>query len=388
MVSLCCFSLCTTMANARIFDVTSYGAIGDGDTDDSQAFLRTWEDLCGDDSPDPTMIIPKKTFLIGPVSFSGPCNYHVVHVQLLGNITAPKTFDGWKGCVEKRNWIDFASVHRLSIHGPGQIDGQGSLWWGNEVAAKICYVPSALHFHKCDGLRLSGTTHINSPNHHIGINGCNNVNVGNLQIYAPERSPNTDGIDISSSSHVNIHDSTIQTGDDCVAINGGTININITRVICGPGHGISIGSLGKNGDYHTVEDVRVENCNLTGTTNGLRIKTVPNGRGYAKGILFQDIHLVDVKNPIIIDQHYCSQSLDAFCPAPPSMQAVKVSDVTYINVHGTSTNKQAITFNCSGRFKCTKITTNEVRISGENVFAYCNNAKGKFLATDPMVNCE
>lgn len=37
----------------------------------------------------------------------------------------------------------------------------------------------------------------------------------------------------------------------------------------------SIGSLGKNGDYHTVEDVRVENCNLTGTTNGLRIKTVP-----------------------------------------------------------------------------------------------------------------
>lgn len=27
-------------------------------------------------------------------------------------------------------------------------------------------------------------------------------------------------------------------GDDCVAINGGTININITRVICGPGHGI------------------------------------------------------------------------------------------------------------------------------------------------------
>ncbi|CAH1451926.1 unnamed protein product [Lactuca virosa] len=345
------------MTNARIFDVTSYGAIGDGDTDDSEPFLRTWEDLCGDDSPDPTMIIPKKTFLIGPVSFHGPCNYHVVHVQLLGNITAPKTFNGWKGCVEKRNWIDFVSVHRLSIHGPGQIDGQGSIWWGNE----------ALHFHRCDGLRLSGTTHINSPNHHIGINGCNNVNVGNLQIFAPERSPNTDGIDISSSSHVNIHDSIIRTGDDCVAINGGTININITRVICGPGHGISIGSLGKNGDYHTVEQ---------------------NGRGYAKGILFQDIHLVDVKNPIIIDQHYCSQSLDAFCPAPPSMQAVKVSDVTYINVHGTSSNKQAITFNCSGRFKCTKITTNEVRISGENVFAYCNNANGKFLDTNPRVNCE
>ena len=37
----------------------------------------------------------------------------------------------------------------------------------------------------------------------------------------------------------------------------------------------SIGSLGENGGYDTVEQVRVENCNITRTTNGLRIKTVP-----------------------------------------------------------------------------------------------------------------
>ena len=27
-------------------------------------------------------------------------------------------------------------------------------------------------------------------------------------------------------------------GDDCVAINNGSVNINITRMNCGPGHGI------------------------------------------------------------------------------------------------------------------------------------------------------
>lgn len=27
-------------------------------------------------------------------------------------------------------------------------------------------------------------------------------------------------------------------GDDCVAINGGSYDINITHVACGPGHGI------------------------------------------------------------------------------------------------------------------------------------------------------
>lgn len=37
----------------------------------------------------------------------------------------------------------------------------------------------------------------------------------------------------------------------------------------------SIGSLGENGGYDTVEQVRVEHCNISGTTNGLRIKTTP-----------------------------------------------------------------------------------------------------------------
>ena len=47
---------------------------------------------------------------------------------------------------------------------------------------------------------------------HISINGCKDVDVGNLQIIAPGDSPNTDGIDIGRSSHVNIHNSNIQTG--------------------------------------------------------------------------------------------------------------------------------------------------------------------------------
>lgn len=46
----------------------------------------------------------------------------------------------------------------------------------------------------------------------MSINGCEDVDVGNLKILAPGDSPNTDGIDISGSSHVYIHDSKIQTG--------------------------------------------------------------------------------------------------------------------------------------------------------------------------------
>lgn len=63
------------------------------------------------------------------------------------------------------------------------------------------------------------------------------------------------------------------TGDDCIAINSGSSWISITGVTCGPGHGMSIGSLGEDGAYQTVEEVNVENCSFRGTDNGVRIKT-------------------------------------------------------------------------------------------------------------------
>ncbi|XP_076952991.1 putative polygalacturonase At3g15720 [Bidens hawaiensis] len=374
------FSLETTRADT--FDVTSYGAKGDGSTDDSQAFLRAWDKLC-EDSNDPTLVIPSDmTFLLSPVAFNGSlCKSENTNIKLLGNITAPNTLNGWKDCYERRFWIYFTSVRGLTIDGPGQFDGQGAVWWKQTETTETCDRPTALHFNLCPGLRLKGTTHINSPFLHISIKNCQDVDIGNLQINAPEDSPNTDGIDISASSHINIHDSNIQTGDDCVAINGGIIDMNVTNVFCGPGHGISIGSLGENEGYDTVEQVRVQYCNITGTQNGLRIKTVPNGTGYAKEILLQDINLVNVENPIIIDQYYCTSHA-----CPESREAVQVSDVTYMNIYGSSATNPAISFNCSEIHKCENIVTENVHITGGD--AYCINAQGTFGDTTPSISCD
>ncbi|KAL8245087.1 hypothetical protein R6Q59_011345 [Mikania micrantha] len=379
-------------ASADTFDVTSYGAIGDGDTDDTDSFVRAWGDVCGDTSADPTLIVPSaKTFLIRCVAFAGPCQSSNINIKLFGDITAPKSVDGWEGCETTGYLMHFTSVQGLIIEGPGQLDGQGSIWWPKEVDIKpmgpSCDCPSMLRFENCDGLQIRGTRHINSPKSHISIKHCDGADLGNIYISAPEHSPNTDGIDVSWSSHINIHDSHIQSGDDCVAISGGTFDINITSVLCGPGHGISIGSLGKNGAYSTVERVRVQNCNITGTQNGVRIKTSPYGKGFARSIVFEDIHFKNVNNPIIIDQHYCNKMEDAFCPSPPTASAVKVSGVTYRNIHGSSASKQAITLNCSEKYKCNRILMNKIRITGKNVFAYCYNVHGKFMNTTPQIIC-
>lgn len=71
----------------------------------------------------------------------------------------------------------------------------------------------ALRFYNCSNLQHSGLTHLDSPRNHISIIFCDNATLSYLNISAPESSPNTDGVDISSSTNVSIHDSYIGTGN-------------------------------------------------------------------------------------------------------------------------------------------------------------------------------
>lgn len=75
---------------------------------------------------------------------------------------------------------------------------------------------------------------------------------------------------------------------------------------CGPGHGISVGSLGRYHDEQPVNGVTVRNCTLKNTMNGVRVKTWPDSpSGVASDMTFEDIIMDNVSNPILIDQKYC-----------------------------------------------------------------------------------
>lgn len=79
---------------------------------------------------------------------------------------------------------------------------------------------------------------VNSKGFHVKVHGTSNFTIRNLNITAPGDSPNTDGIHISGNQYLNITDCTIGTGDDCISIGDGNSNISISRIKCGPGHGI------------------------------------------------------------------------------------------------------------------------------------------------------
>ncbi|KAF4385984.1 hypothetical protein G4B88_031119 [Cannabis sativa] len=278
--------------------------------------------------------------------------------QMDGYVVAPSNISEWEG-YERGSWLHFLNVNGLIVTGNGIFDGYGDIWWNIAKHGGGVQAPAGLGFHHCNNLKLNGFASKNSPNKHITIQGCIGVTISNVHILAPKTSPNTDGIMISYSSQLNIHDCFIATGDDFISIKSGSSYINITHIACGPGHGISVGSLGVGTTPSTVEHVHVKNCTFKGTLNGARIKTWNSGVGYARNITFEHITLLNSENPIIIDQDYA-----------------------YL--------EEAITLDCA-KLGCSGIVMDSVNLisalPGKNVTSFCKNADGRLISTYPNVPC-
>ncbi|XP_043815808.1 polygalacturonase-like [Manihot esculenta] len=109
-----------------------------------------------------------------------------------------------------------------------------------------------------------------------------------------------------------------------------------------------------------VLEVTIDGAEISGTTNGVRIKTWQGGSGIAKNIKFQNIEMHNVSNPIIINQYYC----DHHKPCKEQKSAVKVKNVMYKNIKGTSATEVAIKFDCSKAYPCQDILLQHYKKTG------------------------
>ncbi|KAH1207360.1 putative polygalacturonase [Glycine max] len=353
-----------------VLSVGDYGAKGDGLHNDTEAFLEAWKIACSLSGFISVVFPYGKTFLVHPVDIGGPCRSKIT-LRISGTIVAPQDPVVWHG-LNQRKWLYFHGVNHLTVDGGGRINGMGQEWW-----ARSCKINStnAMTFHRCKDLKVRNLMLINSQRMHLSFTNCMRIVASHLKVLAPAFSPNTDGIHISATKGVEVRDSVIRTGDDCISIVRNSSRVWIRNISCGPGHGISIGSLGKSKKWEKVQNVIVDGVYLYNTDNGVRIKTWQGGSGFASKITFQHILMENVSNPIIVDQYYC----DSRNPCKNETSAVRVENISFIDIQGTSATEEAIKFSCSDAFPCEGLYLENIFLAscfGGNTSSFCWQAHG------------
>ncbi|KAG8370462.1 hypothetical protein BUALT_Bualt14G0119400 [Buddleja alternifolia] len=336
------------------FNVLSFGAKPGTQHDSNMAFIRAWNAACNFNGK-ARLLIPEGLYTISETIFQGPCKGPApITVLLQGTLQAVSDPSAYPD----KGWISFDTINGLIFTGGGTIDGRGqSVWKYNDCKTNpnCVHMPASIYITKVTNAKIKYINLVNSMGFHMHITQSHLVRLHSLTITSPVDSPNTDGMHISKSNTVKVSRSLIKTGDDCVSIGQGSTNVTINKITCGPGHGISVGSLGKLPEEMDVQGLIVKNCTLLGTTNGIRIKTfAASGPSRASGMLFKDIVMYNVKNPIIIDQNYGSNS------AQPSL--VKISDVVYQNIRGTSISPVAVNLMCSSKVPCENVHLKNINL--------------------------
>ncbi|XP_057797213.1 polygalacturonase-like [Salvia miltiorrhiza] len=372
-----CFTHSVKHENGVIFDIRKYGARPNSDI--SQALTKAWKEAIA--SPKASKIyIPRGIWMLSQVKLSGP-NKAPILLQVEGTV---KAYSEVHKLPDKRaEWITFGHIDHFTLAG-GVFDGSGQAAWKSNDCKKnrnCIKLPINLSFNFMDNSIIQDTTTKDSKNFHVKCLACNNVTFQRLTVSAPGDSPNTDGIHLSHSSRVDILGARIETGDDCISMNSDMSHVRIRDITCGPGHGISVGSLGGNAAEKDVSGIYVTNCTFIRTQNGVRVKTWPSGPATLEvsDLRFEDLVMIEASNPVIIDQEYCPSNLcDRTKPS-----SIKVRKVSIKNIRGTTAKAEAITLNCSKTKPCEDVEIGDVDLKyvGKNgrITTKCANVKPRFV---------
>ncbi len=213
--------------------------------------------------------------------------------------------------------VSATNAENVAITGDGTIDGQGESWWSMTRSLHDAGVmgnrhprPRLVVFDHCRHVRVEGVTIQNSPFWQLVPYYCDDVVIHNIRVLAPYPSPNTDAVDPFSSSNVHIDHLYADTGDDNIALKSGASNspggddpirdITISDCTFLHGHGLSIGSELAGGAHNIL----AERIHFDGTDNGIRVKANRDRGNDVSNLVFRDIDMKNVKNPLVISEYY------------------------------------------------------------------------------------
>jgi polygalacturonase len=227
-------------------------------------------------------------------------------------INSGVTLEGNNSYESKSELIEVEGTNSF-IGGPGSIDGRGDIISGTP---RLVQTSSANNFIIYD-VTLEQAKH---PN--LYIQGGNGATVWEVTIRTPATRANADGIDIDSITNVTVNDSSVEAGDDGIAVKtneSAASNITVENSQFYGTHGLSVGSQ----TFDGVTNVLFKNNyvygkdllgNVSADANGLNVKTDEDCGGLVKQVTYENNCLYGVKHLIIVNAYYGSCSGTAGTP--------------------------------------------------------------------------
>lgn len=327
----------------REFVITAYGAVGDGETDCTDAFERAITDCT--QAGGGRVVVPNGTYRTGAIHLADGVELHLESEATIRFSRDPEQYlpvvhTRYEG-VEVKNYSPFIyafECENIAITGTGTINGQAdeTNWWDwsggdhpneydskDELAELIDkgvpvddrifggdhYLrPNLVQFYDCENVLVQGVTMVDSPMWHLHPVLCTNVTITGVTVNTP-RGSNTDGCNPESCTDVHVRNCSFNTGDDCLCFKSGKGEdgrrvdapceyalVENCEMSDGNG-GIVIGSETSGG----VQKIFARDCRMSSPNlkRALRIKTNAERGGYVREIYYENIDVGKAANTAI-----------------------------------------------------------------------------------------
>ncbi len=349
------------------FNVTEYGAVGDGATPDTAAIQKA-VDACAA-AGGGRVVVPGGVFVSGPVFLRSNIEFHLSPGAVL---QGSRNFEDYPLLdIESHGYhigrwhaslLTGAHLENVSITGTGVLDGQGDAWWKAKDAGTLKFIRPMIIF-LVDGERIliDGVKIMNAPSWNVLPILCRNLTINNISIENPWKPyHNCDGIDLMSCRDVRISNCHVDTGDDGIclktlpdfgmicgtAVDGGDTakpangpdyrkpripceNVVITNCVVRHGHsGVGIWAEVIGG----MRNIAVTNCVFEGTRTGIRIARYPWPGGYVQDVRVDNIIMRRVEFAIELSSQLTFGNME---PGPDPETTPVFRNIHFSNITAT-----------------------------------------------------
>lgn len=222
------------------------------------------------------------------------------------------TLEGNSGYSSQSELLNVSGANS-SVMGPGIIDGRGDIITGT---------PRLVQTNNANNFIAYNVTLQQAAHPNLYVQGGNGATVWGVTILTPPNKANADGIDVDSIANVTVTNSTIEAGDDGVAIKtneSAASNITVSNNRLYGTHGLSIGSQ----TFDGVTNILFSNNYVYGNgldgiastdANAINIKTDQVCGGLVQQVTYQNTCITAAKHLMVINAYYGSCSGTAGIP--------------------------------------------------------------------------